>query len=626
MVGLGILAGCEQPAAPPAAPRPTPVAAAPDQAPPATAAAPAAEPAPAAGGPAVDALRATLARSTDGRERVQAIDALADLGQRAKAALPELLTATADADPRPRWHAARAIGLIGEDAISALPTLVKLLGDEDPIVVMQAASAIGLVRQDDGRDPIPEADAALYAATIEPLARACVHADPRVRRAAARNLRIVHSDPRALAGVLCDMLDDSDPSAVLPAVETLAELEDHSVPVLLAALAEPKSRHWAMVALAEIGPEAATAVPTLAKIAAEGELEDRLQAILTLAEIGPEAATAAPALLAALESGAGPLPAAAAFALGRARVAAADDALARAAAGDDAFLGSIAAWARAEIKPQDAALVADALARLRRGISADGQAVRKGAISGLSDIAENLDEAGRGALAGEFVTLLEDPDEEVGVAAGAALVRLGSVAVPALRRRLAEPGCRLQTLGVLGAIGSPAAAAVPDVAAFLTDPDPEVASEAAVALAAVGAAAEPAVELLRKLLGDETPADLRYSAAFALGRVGPAAEAAVPRLVELSKSSDEIMATLAVWAALKIDPADRSLFDAAIPLLRRALRGEREVVRLEAAVALGDIGPPAKSAIPVLELVSEDDPNSDVREAAAGALAKIRPR
>jgi HEAT repeat protein len=626
MVGLGILAGCEQPAAPPAAPRPTPVAAAPDQAPPATAAAPAADPAPAAGGPAVDALRATLARSTDGRERVQAIDALADLGQRAKAALPELLTATADADPRPRWHAARAIGLIGEDAISALPTLVKLLGDEDPIVVTQAASAIGLVRQDDGRDPIPEADAALYAATIEPLARACVHADPRVRRAAARNLRIVHSDPRALAGVLCDMLDDSDPSAVLPAVETLAELEDHSVPVLLAALAEPKSRHWAMVALAEIGPEAATAVPTLAKIAAEGELEDRLQAILTLAEIGPEAATAAPALLAALESGAGPLPAAAAFALGRARVAAADDALARAAAGDDAFLGSIAAWARAEIKPQDAALVADALARLRRGISADGQAVRKGAISGLSDIAENLDEAGRGALAGEFVTLLEDPDEEVGVAAGAALVRLGSVAVPALRRRLAEPGCRLQTLGVLGAIGSPAAAAVPDVAAFLTDPDPEVASEAAVALAAVGAAAEPAVELLRKLLGDETPADLRYSAAFALGRVGPAAEAAVPRLVELSKSSDEIMATLAVWAALKIDPADRSLFDAAIPLLRRALRGEREVVRLEAAVALGDIGPPAKSAIPVLELVSEDDPNSDVREAAAGALAKIRPR
>lgn len=629
MVGLGMLAGCEQPAAPPAAPRPTPVAAAPDQAPPAAVATPATAAAPAAAaaeGSSVDALRATLARATDGRERVLAIDALADLGPRAKAALPELLAATGDADPRPRWHAARAIGLIGEDAISALPTLVKLLGDADPIVVTQAASAIGLVRQDDGRETIPEADAALYAATIEPLARACVHADPRVRRAAARNLKIVHSDPQALARVLCEMLDDSDPSAVLPAVETLAELEDHSVPVLLAALAEPKSRHWAMVAMAEIGPEAAAAVPTLAKIAAEAELDERLQAILTLAEIGPPAAAASTTLLAALEAGEGPLPAAAAFALGRARVATADDALAKAAAGEDAFLGSIAAWARAEIKPQDTALVADALARLRRGISADGQAVRKGAISGLSDIAENLDEAGRAALATEFVALLDDPDEEVGVAAGAALVRLGGAAVPALRRRLAEPGCRLQTLGVLGAIGPPAAAAVPDVAGFLADSDAEVASEAAVALAAVGAAAEPAVERLRQLLGDETPADVRYAAAFALGRIGSAAKAAVPRLIELSKSSDEIMATVAVWSALKIAPADRSLFDTAIPLLRRALRGEREVARLEAAVALGDIGPSAKSAIPILELVAEDDPNRDVREAAAGALAKIRPR
>jgi HEAT repeat protein len=147
-----------------------------------------------------------------------------------------------------------------------------------------------------------------------------------------------------------------------------------------------------------------------------------------------------------------------------------------------------------------------------------------------------------------------------------------------------------------------------------------------VALAAVGAAAEPAVERLRQLLGDETPADVRYAAAFALGRIGSAAKAAVPRLIELSKSSDEIMATVAVWSALKIAPADRSLFDTAIPLLRRALRGEREVARLEAAVALGDIGPSAKSAIPILELVAEDDPNRDVREAAAGALAKIRPR
>ena len=42
-------------------------------------------------------------------------------------------------------------------------------------------------------------------------------------------------------------------------------------------------------------------------------------------------------------------------------------------------------------------------------------------------------------------------------------------------------------------------------------------------------------------------------------------------------------------------------------------------------MALGDIGPAAASAIPLLELVSEEDSVKQVREAAAAALAKIKP-
>jgi HEAT repeat protein len=85
-----------------------------------------------------------------------------------------------------------------------------------------------------------------------------------------------------------------------------------------------------------------------------------------------------------------------------------------------------------------------------------------------------------------------------------------------------------------------------------------------------------------------------------------------------------MLATVATWAGLKIKPDDASQFEAAIPLLRRALRGDRGMVRLEAAVALGDIGPAAASAIPILELVSEEDSVKEVRVAAAAALAKIR--
>lgn len=105
-----------------------------------------------------------------------------------------------------------------------------------------------------------------------------------------------------------------------------------------------------------------------------------------------------------------------------------------------------------------------------------------------------------------------------------------------------------------------------------------------------------------------------------------AAAAAESVLRTLAESEDDLMATVAVWAALKVKPGDASLFEAAIPRLRGALRADREVARLEAAVALGDIGPAAASAIPILELVSEDDPVKQVREAAAAALDKIRAR
>jgi HEAT repeat protein len=115
----------------------------------------------------------------------------------------------------------------------------------------------------------------------------------------------------------------------------------------------------------------------------------------------------------------------------------------------------------------------------------------------------------------------------------------------------------------------------------------------------------------------------RYAAAYALGRIGPAAKPALGKLRELAGADDELLATVAVWAALKVDPADSSLFASAVPRLRKALRSGDEIVRLEAAVALGDIGPEAKPALPILELVAEDDPLPSVREAAEQAIAKI---
>lgn len=585
------------------------------------AAATAEQPMPDAGG--LDALMKALESTADSGARVVTVDEIAKLGQNARPALDMLVRATADEEPRVRWHAARAIGLIGEDASSAVPVLVKLLADPDPIVAAQAAAAIGLIRGDEDADTITSADAALYAAGQEAVAKAIVHADPRVRRAAIRSLRHFDPAPEVLAPLFARQLADADPSVVLPALHTLADMEELAVPVLVEALKDPQSRYWAAIALAEIGAEAAAAVEPLARLAEQGEVHERLQAILALAAIGEPAVSATPALVAALQSPDKSLRFPAAFALGKVRAAEADAVLEKLAADDDQVLAATAAWARAQIHRGEKAFADEALARLSQSLTSGNAAVREGAVAGLSDIAGQLDDGQRTQLASTFTRLVADADPEVGRAAGAALIRMGSACIDTLRGKLDDPAVRTHVLEILAGIGPAARPALDELVAALADADADHAGEAAVAIGSIGPEAAPAVPALRRLVADaDAKPGLRYSAAYALGRIGSAAKEAVADLQNLATSTDELLATVAVWAALKIEP-QAGLFERAIPLLRRALRADAEMVRLESAVALGDIGPAAASAVPLLELVAEDDPVKDVRRAAAEAVRKI---
>lgn len=600
-----------------AAAQSTPAAASPGNAEDSTAA-------PAGGAPArISSLVEQLAAAAGSEERVLAIDEIGAVGQSALPALDALVAAFSDSESRVRWHAARAVGLIGEDARSAVPRLLELLGDADPLVVTQAAAAMARIREDDGRSRIPDADAAVYASAVEPLAKTALHPDPRARRAAVRALRVLSPSLAAMAPVVSKHLADADPTVVLGALHTLADMGDDAVPFLMEAMKDPKSRYWAEVALAEIGDEAAPAAEVLAGLVAEGETEERLQALLTLGSIGDKAAVAAPAIVKVLESGDPALGLAAAFALGRLKAAGSDEALTKAAASDDSFLAAVAAWALARIHPDDAMLVDQALTRLRKGIANPDADAREAAVTGLSSLSEGMPAAARAGLAAELVPLLADQERDVGRAAGAALIRLGADAAPAIRAKLSDPAVRLQLMEVIAALGASAKAAVPELVAAIGDP--ETRGEAAVAVAAIGADAAEAVPALAALVADDTAEPgIRYAACYALGRIGPAAVAAEPVVRSLAESKDELMATVAVWAALRIKPDDASLFASAIPRLRRALRNDSELVRLEAAVSLGDIGPAAAAAIPILELVAEDDPVKQVRQAAAEALPKIR--
>ena len=93
---------------------------------------------------------------------------------------------------------------------------------------------------------------------------------------------------------------------------------------------------------------------------------------------------------------------------------------------------------------------------------------------------------------------------------------------------------------------------------------------------------------------------------------------AVPRLIELSRSPDALVRQQAALALGKIGPAAKE----GVSALAVALDDGEWPVRRQAAIALGEIGPDAKLAKPVLQKRTKDD-NALVRKAAEEALKRL---
>lgn len=77
------------------------------------------------------------------------------------------------------------------------------------------------------------------------------------------------------------------------------------------------------------------------------------------------------------------------------------------------------------------------------------------------------------------------------------------------------------------------------------------------------------------------------------------------------------------WAAeQKRNPAETALSPGASELIQK-LKSTDEVTRLLAAKALGNMGPAARAALPLLNRLVQHDPDPDVRRVAKNAVAKI---
>jgi len=124
----------------------------------------------------------------------------------------------------------------------------------------------------------------------------------------------------------------------------------------------------------------------------------------------------------------------------------------------------------------------------------------------------------------------------------------------------------------------------------------------------------PAVSALIRKLENHDELE-RKSAITAFAIMGPVAKDAAQALIKILTEEKRLRHMAA--DALGILRAEE-----AVPALINILKDEDRLVRLEAAGALGRIGPPAKSAIPALKALK--DPDVEVRNAANKALMQIK--
>ncbi|MCH9653227.1 MAG: HEAT repeat domain-containing protein [Planctomycetes bacterium] len=215
-------------------------------------------------------------------------------------------------------------------------------------------------------------------------------------------------------------------------------------------------------------------------------------------------------------------------------------------------------------------------------------------------------------------------DANVRYGASLALTKLGTKAVPALRKSLASGtgDVPVWSAYTLGQIGPEAQSAVIDLNKALASSDDALRAEAAQALGKMGSAAAAAVEPLVNALSDKQVI-VQSNAIIALGQIGPASKNAIPKLI--IALSDNQLRMRARTALIQIGPAtvkpllnslnnDKLRFDISVILMWVDPRAANQA-KLDKATA---------ADLPALRLVLNDLTRVPAdRTAAATALASL---
>jgi HEAT repeat protein len=283
-------------------------------------------------------------------------------------------------------------------------------------------------------------------------------------------------------------------------------------------------------------------------------------------------------------------------------------------AGTSLFLGkSVDAWRKELNNPNASVRRSAAFALGRMGEDANGtvtQLVRR--------LQEDTDAGVRDMAAsaiGDIARALKDNNASVWRKSSGTLVQLVKNDPSERVRRSAAYA--------LGTFGPQAAEAAEHLIKALGDDNPSVRQNAAWALGQIGDAAGESVPKLCECLKDKDTL-VRRDAAGALGALGKAGAKAGRSLIELLRSESDTVVKKRALASL-VPIAGPELADAAKDLVP-LLEDKDPKVRLDTAITLAQIGDEESgNAVSVLKSALKD-PESDIQEQAAAALATLGPR
>ena len=308
----------------------------------------------------------------------------------------------------------------------------------------------------------------------------------------------------------------------------------------------------------------------------------QIQAAESLEALGPGAVEAVPALIDLLKSGNAEVQAHAAAALG--------------AIGHEA-------------KPAAKALasaVRDGDEMVRREAIEALQKIRPGPVVMLPILSE----------------LLKDGSPVVRTRIMAALAERGPEAMRLLVPALGNEKTAYFACLVISEIGPEAKAAVPALVELLDSKDAALQREAIMALAAIGPAAQPAVDKLAGII--DCPVN-GVPAIYALGSIGKVSGDVNSKLVEKAEGDDAVVKTVSAWALAKLHPGDERFARRAVKLLVEALKSGDPKARLAAAKALETLNADPEIMRPIMtEALENADEATTV--AMLDTMAQLGPK